>query len=373
MPGDHVRDGDGAEEPSTHPDTPDAVRPGTAALSDAYDLLLLDLDGTVYRGAEPIDGVDAALAASPARRMFVTNNASRSPADVAAHLNALGIRAQDQDVVTSAQAGARLVASRMEPGAQVLVVGAEALADEVRGQGLLPVRAYSESVAAVVQGFARTVAWADLAEAALAVRNGAWWVATNVDSTLPDERGLLPGNGALVAALATATGVAPTVAGKPGRPIMDDAVRQGGARRPLVVGDRLDTDIAGACAAGLDSLLVLTGVSTAAETIRAEAGMRPTYVAGSLGALASPAVACAVGPQPGWRVEVDGGTMRIGVDRAALAASDGTTDQPYAESAGQAMRGLRAVAAAAWRHDFRGRIIGSDPLTSALARDWNAE
>nr|WP_307810987.1 HAD-IIA family hydrolase [Tomitella cavernea] len=355
---------------------PDPARPRTMALSEAYDLLLLDLDGTVYRGAEPIDGADAALAASPARHIFVTNNASRSPADVAEHLNALRIRAQDRDVVTSAQAGARLVASRIEVGAQVLVVGADALAEEVRGQGLRPVRAYSESVAAVVQGFARSVAWADLAEAALAVRNGAWWVATNVDSTLPDERGLLPGNGSLVAALATATGATPTVAGKPGRPIMDDAVRQGGAQRPLVVGDRLDTDIAGACAAGLDSLLVLTGVSTAAETIRAKAGMRPTYVAASLGALSLSADACAVGAQPGWRVEVDGDTMRVGVDRAAQGVA-GSAEPLVDGGSGPgalsetAMRGLRAVAAAAWRDDFQGRIIGTDPWTRALARGWN--
>ncbi|WP_233266786.1 HAD-IIA family hydrolase [Tomitella fengzijianii] len=338
---------------------------------------MLDLDGTVYRGSEPIVGAESALAASPSRHLFVTNNASRSPEDVAEHLNALGIHAEFDDVVTSAQAGARLVASRLGAGAEVLVVGAPALADEVLGQGLRPVRSFSESVAAVIQGFSRSVAWSDLAEAALAVRNGAWWVATNVDSTLPDERGLLPGNGSLVAALATATGATPTVAGKPGRPIMDDAVRQGGGRRPLVVGDRLDTDIAGACAAGLDSLLVFTGVSTPAETILAAPAMRPTYVADSLHALAAPAQECAVGPQRGWHAQVDGDMIRVEADREVLETLEEqggrVVDGPgqVAASSELSMRGLRAVAAVAWKHDFQGRIVGADPRIQALVRQWH--
>src|SRR5699024_10633630 len=190
-----------------------------AALAETYGLLL-DLDGTVYRGAELIDGAAAALDGTAARRLFVTNNASRTPGEVAERLNRMGILAAPDEIVTSAQAGARLVASHVEPGARVLVVGSGALADEVEGRGLTPVRTCIGEVAAVVQGFARTVAWADLAEAALAIRAGARWVATNVDSTLPDERGLLPGNGSLVAALTTATGVTPAVAGKPARPIM---------------------------------------------------------------------------------------------------------------------------------------------------------
>lgn len=332
-------------------------------LSEEYDVLLIDLDGTVYRGANVIPGARDALANADATQYFVTNNASRSPEAVAAHLLALGIEVTPDAVVTSAQAGARLVAGTVPEGGRVLVVGASALEDEVRSTGLTPVRDFEPGVAAVVQGFAPEVGWRDLAEAALAIRAGGWWVATNVDTTLPSERGLLPGNGSLVAALATATGAQPSVAGKPCRPIMDDAVRISGASRPLVVGDRLDTDIAGACAAELDSLLVLTGVSTAAEMIRADAGSRPTHVAADLAGLAAPAAVTVVGPQDGWSATVDGETMYISCDAADDCAADvdGTLT----------MAGLRAVAAAAWERDFDGEIVGTDSITARLAAAWN--
>ncbi|MDN5760522.1 MAG: hypothetical protein L0H59_18710, partial [Tomitella sp.] len=166
-------------------------------LSEEYDVLLIDLDGTVYRGANVIPGARDALANADATQYFVTNNASRSPEAVAAHLLALGIEVTPDAVVTSAQAGARLVAGTVPEGGRVLVVGASALEDEVRSTGLTPVRDFEPGVAAVVQGFAPEVGWRDLAEAALAIRAGGWWVATNVDTTLPSERGLLPGNGSL--------------------------------------------------------------------------------------------------------------------------------------------------------------------------------
>ncbi len=343
------------------------------ALSDTYDLLLLDLDGTVYRGAEPIDGVAEALGRAGSQRLFVTNNASRAPAEVARRLNGMGIDAVPDEIVTSAQAGARLVASGVQAGAQVLVVGAEALADEVQAQGLEPVRTCTGEVAAVIQGFARSVAWSDLAEAALAIRAGAWWVATNVDSTLPDERGLLPGNGSLVAALATATSASPTVAGKPARPIMDDAVHRGAGDRPLVVGDRLDTDIAGACAAGLDSMLVLTGVSTPAELIRADPSMRPTHVARDLRALAGTAAESVIAAQQGWNVDVDGEVMRVSVDAAIVAAAEEAAHRSQRSGVVDllAMPGLRAAAAAAWQHCFTGEVEGCGPVTRTLARQWN--
>lgn len=340
---------------------------GDAALGAEYDVLLLDLDGTVYRGAEAIPGVGEALAACRARNLFVTNNASRSPEDVAAHLTRLGVPADADAVVTSAQAGARLVAGMVPPGAPVLVVGADALADEAAARGLRPVRRYEPGIAAVVQGFSRDVAWADLAEAALALRAGARWVATNVDSTLPDERGLLPGNGSLVAALATATGLRPEVAGKPARPIMDDAVRRSGARRPLVVGDRLDTDIAGACAAGLDSLLVLTGVSTAAEVIRAAPTERPRYISASLAALGEPAERSRVAAADGWTASIDGRVLRLSAPGHVAASAAGPPDP----SGPAAMAGLRAAAAAAWPSGFDGRLAGTDPVSDALAARWN--
>src|SRR6185312_17167359 len=143
------------------------------------------------------------------------------------------------------------------------------LAAEVKNVGLEPVRLWSDEPRAVVQGHSPETAWADLAEAALAIRAGATWVAANVDRTLPSERGLLPGNGSMVAALRTATDRDPQVAGKPAPTLLNDALARGEFRSPIVVGDRLDTDIAGATAADLPSLLVLTGVSTAADMVHA--------------------------------------------------------------------------------------------------------
>ncbi|WP_299561682.1 HAD-IIA family hydrolase [uncultured Mycolicibacterium sp.] len=277
-----------------------------------HDCLLLDLDGTVFRGHEPTPGAVETLAAVPARTLFVTNNASRTPAQVAEHLRSLGFAATPDDIVTSAQSAARLLAGRLPAGAAVLVVGTEALAAEVRGVGLRPVRRADDGPAAVVQGHSPHTAWADLAEAALAIRAGALWVAANVDRTLPTERGLLPGNGAMVAALRAATDAEPLVAGKPEPTLLRDALRRGAFRNPLVVGDRLDTDIAGAHNAGLPSLMVLTGVNTAADAVRAEPGQRPDAIAADLRALTgADADLLRVGPHPAWRVDLDGATVTV--------------------------------------------------------------
>ncbi|MGX1774237.1 HAD-IIA family hydrolase [Nocardia brasiliensis] len=261
-------------------------------LRDRYEALLLDLDGTLYRGPVVIEGAPAALAAEGTQQLvYVTNNASRSPATVAAHLVDLGFPATTDDVVTSAQAAARLLAERLAPGAEVLVVGTDDLAAEVTAAGLRPVRRFDGAApAAVVQGHSPQTGWPELAEAAYALRADALWVAANTDKTLPNERGLAPGNGAMVAALRTATDLEPMVAGKPFAPLMEDALVRAGTRSALVVGDRLDTDIEGANAVGLESLLVLTGVSTLDELKDAAAEFIPTYVADSLDALNHPPI-----------------------------------------------------------------------------------
>ena len=279
-----------------------------------YDALLLDLDGTVYRGGEAVPGAVEAIKASRERGAgirFVTNNASRKPESVAAHLNQLGFEAAVEEVSTSSQAGAAVLAERLAPGALVLIVGTPALADEVIAVGLTPTREFTPEVAAVVQGHSPDTGWRDLAEAALAIRNGALWVACNVDATLPTERGLLPGNGSMVAALRAATDVEPVVAGKPARPLMDQAIRSAGARKPLVVGDRLDTDIAGATTAELDALLVLTGVATPAQVLRAPAELRPRYLSADLSGLLHPLSEVEIGKQPDWDVQVDDGTLTV--------------------------------------------------------------
>jgi HAD superfamily hydrolase (TIGR01450 family) len=280
-----------------------------------YDAILLDLDGTVYRGRAAVDGaaeaVRAANEAGVAVR-FVTNNASRSPDDVTDHLRGIDIPVRRDEVATSAQAAAGVLAGKLPAGATVLVVGTDALAAEVRARGLEPVRAAGPNVTGVVQGLSQDAGWRDLAEACLAIRAGALWVACNVDATLPTERGELPGNGAMVAALRTATDAEPVVAGKPERPLMEQAIRSANSSRPLAVGDRLDTDIAGAAAVGIDAMVVLSGVATPADLLAAQENQRPRYVAADIRGLLRPAHAVAVAAHPDWSVDVlDDDRLRI--------------------------------------------------------------
>ena len=310
---------------------------GWPSLLDGYDGVLLDLDGTLYRGQEAISGAVAAVdAVQRAGRIagYVTNNASRSPAEVSAHLARLGFAVDAEHVVTSAQAAAALLAEKLSARADALVVGTDSLAAEVQAVGLVPVRACDgDGPAAVVQGHSPQTGWPILAEACLAVRAGALWVACNLDPTLPAERGQLPGNGSRVAALRAATGAEPVVAGKPERRLMDEASARLGMRRPLVVGDRLDTDIAGGNAAKMDTLLVLTGVSTAADLLAAPPHQRPRFVAADLGALFEAADHTEIADHPGWEVRPAPGT--------ALLSHRGTTPP-------DPLQALRALCAACW-------------------------
>jgi glycerol 3-phosphatase-2 len=159
----------------------------TKTIAQEYDCLLIDLDGTVFRGRQPTDGAVESLDQVGSRKLFVTNNASRSADEVATHLRELGFTATGTDVVTSAQSAAHLLADQLPSGARVLIVGTESLANEVAAVGLRPVRKWKDEPVAVVQGLSLTIGWPDLAEAALAIRAGALWVAANVDPTLPTE------------------------------------------------------------------------------------------------------------------------------------------------------------------------------------------
>ena len=309
-------------------------------LATTYDVALLDLDGVVYVGPDPIPSAAPALAKARAAGMrlaFVTNNASRDPAAVAAHLVALGVPATADDVVTSSQAAATVLAERLAAGASVLVTGSAALRTAVESVGLRVVASSDDRPDAVVQGYSPDLRYADLAEAALVVRAGALWVATNTDSTLPSARGLLPGNGSLVALVATATGRRPIVAGKPQLPMHAEGVRRTGAKNPLVVGDRLDTDIEGANVADTDSLLVLTGVTAAADLVDAPVEHRPTYVALDLTGL--------VDTQPD--VEAEGSGARCG-GWTATAGERGGRAAINIEGDGHPIDGLRAMLAAGW-------------------------
>ena len=277
-------------------------------LLDAHDVLLADLDGTLYRGPEAVPGAVEAVAEAAARgvrTVYVTNNASRRPDDVAEHLRELGFAATPADVATSSQAAAAMLAQQLPAGAPVLVVGTAALAEEITGVGL-GVTPDAEEAVAVVQGHNPDTGWRVLADACVALRAGALWVACNLDPTLPTERGPLPGNGSMVAVLRTATGREPQVAGKPAPALVTAAVQRTGARRPLMIGDRLDTDIEGGRAAGMPSLLVLTGVSDAAELLAAPERQRPDYIGADMGALRRSGDELAPGPRPGWSATATG-------------------------------------------------------------------
>lgn len=327
-------------------------------LAQQHDSLLLDLDGTVFRGHEPTRGAVETLASIESRILFVTNNASRDATQVADHLCELGFTAAPADVVTSAQSAARMLAEQLPAGAKVLVIGTESLAGEVRGVGLEPVRQWSDDPVAVVQGHSPETGWQNLAEAALAIRSGALWIAANVDKTLPSERGLLPGNGSMVAALRTATDTEPQVAGKPAPALIADAIARGDFDSPLVVGDRLDTDIAGANAAKLPSLMVLCGVNSAVDAVWASVDERPVYLAEDLRALTTQdAGTLRIGEHPGWRAEVS--------DDAVMVTSAGSDP-------GDVLSAVRTVAAVVWAAGIARRaIVGGDDAGRQAVERWS--
>lgn len=316
-------------------------------LTEVHDLALLDLDGVVYRGPEAIPHAATSLAAARDAGMaiaFITNNASREPGTVADHLVELGISAEAGEVLTAAQAAAVLLAQEVPAGSRVLVVGGDGLLTAVREAGFTVVTSADDEPVAVVQGFAPQVSWRELAEAAYAVQRGATHIASNLDLTLPNERGFAPGNGSLVGAVVNATGVTPLSAGKPEPAMYLLAVDRVGARRPLVVGDRLDTDLRGARAADYPGLHVLTGVSDARDVVLAAAPERPTYLGLDLRALLEEHPAPEPGPDGWWtcrgraatvqdgELRLDGGEVDLDLVRAACGAAWSAAD------AGQPLR-----------------------------------
>lgn len=246
-----------------------------------YAGLVLDLDGVVVRGGQAIPGAAGAIAALRAAGVgvaFATNNATRTPTQVAALLGRAGVPATPAEVVTSALAAADL----LEPGTRCLVVGMDGLREALAARGCVEVRDPGLTDA-VVAGLDQALTYDALRRATLALRAGARFVASNTDRTYPGPDGLEPGAGAIVAALVTASDRRPEVAGKPHAPLYRTAAACLPDGALLMVGDRLDTDIDGAAALGWDTALVLTGVATPAEA--AAARPRPTYVTASLAAL----------------------------------------------------------------------------------------
>ena len=309
------------------------------ALVKHYDCAMLDLDGVVYVGGAAVPGVPQLLENARAQGMtlaYVTNNASRTPQSVARHLTELGISAEAADVVTSAQAAAREMAALVPAGSKVQVVGGEGLREALRERGLQPVSSADDEPSGVVQGFSPTIGWAALAEGGYVLQRGVPWVASNLDVTIPTARGIAPGNGTFVDVLAAVASRRPDiVAGKPHRPLFDETVRRTSTQMPIVVGDRLDTDILGAVTCGADSLLVMTGVTDLHALCHADVGQRPNYVSWTLDGLMT-SHAC---PQPaaGGGRHLGGWTVRVEGDVLVVAQQGGSIDD-----------GLRAVAMAAW-------------------------
>ncbi|KQV70032.1 HAD family hydrolase [Nocardioides sp. Root122] len=308
-----------------------------SAVLEAHDLVMFDLDGVVYVSGHAIDGVAERIdrvRSAGAHVAFVTNNASRTPEQVARKLRDLGVSAVDTDVVTSAQAAARLLADQHGSGAKILLLGGEGLRVALTEAGLEPVEDPDGAVA-VASGYGPDVRWRDIMRVATLVRDGLPYVASNTDMTIPTSYGLAPGHGVLVQTIAGFAGVEATVAGKPEKPLMEETVLRVGGDRPIMVGDRLDTDIEGAHALGVPSLLVLTGVTWLEQLVAAAPELRPSYISPTLAGLFEPH------PVP---TEEDGAARLNGwtasVEDGRLVVDGEGSDADW----------WRVAAVAAWRH-----------------------
>ncbi len=257
---------------------------------DGTDVVFADLDGVIYTGENAVPFAVDSLnsAADRVRLAYITNNASRTPTAIAEHLNGLGLKVTADDIVASPQAAVKILATLVDPGATILVIGGEGLISEVVNAGFVVTDSADDKPAAVIQGFAPTVGWVHLAEASFALHRGIPWVATNTDWTIPVARGVAPGNGTLVSAVHLAVGRLPVFAGKPEKAIFDYAAERFDAKNALVIGDRLDTDILGANRAGMRSALVLTGIDGPKQVLAASEDHQPTYILSDLRELSQP-------------------------------------------------------------------------------------
>ncbi len=310
------------------------------SLLGGYAAIVCDLDGVVYRGPRPVDHAVEALDAAGLPVQYATNNAARPPDVVAQHLSRLGLTLTPDDVTTSSQAGAWVLGRHVAPGSRVLAVGGIGVPQALRENGfdvILPTdAARAEPPAAVLQGLGAEVSVSDLAEAAYAIEAGAVWVATNTDATLPTDRGVAPGNGALIGAVERAVGRGPDdVAGKPHPPLYRLCAERLGVpvERMLAIGDRLETDIEGAVRTGMDSVMVLTGVHGLRDALHAAPERRPTFVLPDLRGLAAEL------PKP----VVEDGWGRCGGLRRRIDASGWT-----AEGDGSPLEDLNAAVTAGY-------------------------
>jgi glycerol 3-phosphatase-2 len=311
---------------------------GGESLAASYDLVMFDLDGVVYIDGHAVEHAAESIAevrsAGP-HIAFITNNASRTPEQVADHLRELGVNAEPADVVTSSQAAARLLLEAHGDGAPIAVLGAEGLIVALHEAGLEPIAVGDDRAVAIVSGYAPEVRWRVIMQAAVEIRDGLPWTATNTDLTLPTGTGVAPGHGQLVRMISEFAGVSPVVAGKPRRPLLDETLRRVGGTRPLMVGDRLDTDISGAHHAGMDSLLVMTGVTSLSDLVAAPTEERPTWIGQDLRALGR--AGCAAVEREGrWEADAWSSTSERG---RVVVDGSGSPDAWWT-----------VVAAAGWEH-----------------------
>jgi glycerol 3-phosphatase-2 len=327
------------------------------ALLQQFDALLFDLDGVVYVGPASVPRAAEAIAEARAQGVacvFVTNNASRSPQAVAEHLIELGVPAGVADVVTSPQAAVSILGAYVAPGSKVLVIGGQGIAEALEERGYQPVSSLDDGPAAVMQGYSPDLTWRDLAEATFAVRTGLPWIATNPDLTFPTPRGVAPGNGALVDVVARTVGRAPdAVAGKPEPPLLHEAVARAHSERPLMIGDRLDTDISAGTRIDIPTLLVFTGVTSIAELLAAVPYERPDFLGYDLGTL--------LAPYPD--VVIAGDEAACGQAVAQVSAGDLDVRWPTGTEPWDA---VRAAAALAWRCADAGVLLDTSQAAESL-------
>jgi glycerol 3-phosphatase-2 len=342
-----------------------------------HDALFVDLDGVVYKGDDRLAHASEVL--EEARRLglsllFLTNNSSKTPQQVVDKLSPMGVHAIPDEILTSGQATAAMLLRDGWAGRTAFVIGEQGVRDALADAGIRLLDGQPERADLVVVGWDRQADYTKLRIASVLVERGASLVATNADASYPAPDGLWPGAGALLAAVTTTTGAVAEVVGKPHRPLFEAAERKTGATHPLVVGDRLDTDITGARRMGWDSLLVLTGAAGPRDLLLA--GELPTYVGKDLRAL----LRCV--PRGEFRRAGDGDVSAIGSLLQASGLSTRGIEQRVASTwicqSGSPQRieatacldqedGFGILRAVAVRESSRGNGLGLLAVAAAMA------
>jgi glycerol-1-phosphatase len=350
-------------------------------VAERYDALLFDLDGVVYRGDAVIPSAPATIAALVERGTsiaYLTNNSSSTPERVAAKLAGMGVPARTDQIVSSGVATAAMLDREGAAGASAFVIGEAGVREALAAVGIDLLDGEPSRADLVVIGWDRSVDYAKLRTAVLLVQRGARLIATNADASYPAPDGLWPGAGAILAAVTTTTGASPTIVGKPGRPMFDAAAERLEASRPLVVGDRLDTDVAGAAAVGWDSMLVLTGAATPAELVLSP--VLPSYVAKDLSAVLRPVPPASfrtaaaedlpglVGLLGAAGLSADGVQGRLDQTLVSDEPGPGGAPRPTATACLQVVEGFGILRSVAVRNDLRHGGLGMLATAAAVGR-----